>query len=793
MLKNYFKTGLRNISKHKLFSFLNIIGLSIGMSVTLLIIVVLENASNFDDFQKNKESIYRVYTEETNPDGKMSWAITFPELTNQLELNESIEKITKINSSFRGALDYKAKELNFNGYFADSNFFNVFSYEFISGNPKTALMDPYKIILSEETAHKIFGNKDPFGETLNTKFGDFTVSGVIKEPDGNSHLSFGVLGSYSTLSTLRNKNLLNKEEWNWEAKNPEYIYLVIDNKNDISIVRDQLSIIAKQIEPLVEDVTLSFDLQNMDDIVLGKQMAGSIGPTFAFLESMIFLSLTLMILLPACFNYINLSIARSLGRGKEIGIRKILGGNKKQLVLQFIIETFILSLFALIGSMLIVYLIKDEFITLLASGSRLQIIDISFTGYLLGILLALVTALLAGIIPAVYFSKQNPLESLASKVKPGTFGALSLRKGLVVIQFALSIGFLIGISAFVKQYSHALNFEMGFPKENILVTHLADVNFNIFNNEFQSQPGVKSVSFSSTIPGSWDNSTTVVRHLDSDDSLEVQEISVDEKFLEEFDINLIKGNGFNSEMSGNNGFAIVNQQFEKSFGRFNSNSDNKNYFITESGRTAKIIGVVEDFNKTPLQKESKPILIWFNPDKYRYAFVTLESDNVYDLRNKLKKVWAGLSSMNFEAKFLEHYLEEAYNSFENAIKVLGLQGVFVMVISCLGLLGMVVFSTNNRIKEIGIRKVLGASEGKLIWLLSKSFLSLLLISTAIGVPISYFIFDRMLSRMRYEYVGIGLFEILASVSILFIAGGSVILWQTKKIASINPVENLRSE
>lgn len=793
MLKNYFKTGLRNISKHKLFSLLNIIGLSIGMSVTLLILVVLENVTNFDDFQENKDHIYRVYTEETNPDGKILWATTFPELTYQLELNESIDRITKINSGFNGTISYKAKKLSLSGYFADSSFFSLFSYKFISGNPKSALNDPFNIVLTEETANKIFGNKNPFGETLNTEFGDFTISGIIEEPAGNSHLAFDMLGSYSTLTTLKNKGLINAGEWDWEAKNPEYVYLLISNKNDLLSVKNQLNSIATQIEPRFENISLLFDLQSMDDIILGNQMAMSIGPTYDFLGSMIFLSLTLMILLPACFNYVNLSIARSLNRGKEIGIRKILGGNRKQIVFQFIIETFILSLIALIGSMLIVYLIKDEFITMLASGSRLKIIDISFTSYLLGVLLALVTALLAGIIPAIYFSKQKPLDSLTSKVKPGSFGALSLRKALVVVQFALSIGFLIGISAFIKQYSSVLNTEMGFNKKNILVTQLADVDFNIFKHEFQSQPGVQSISFASTIPGSWSGSKTVVQHLDSDDSLEVQEISADEHFLDEFDIKLLKGNGFNADMSGNKRFVLVNQQFEKSFGQFNSDSDSKNYFITEDGKTAEIIGVVENFNVTPLQKEAQPILIWFNPDKYRYAFVTLQSNNIYDTHDNLKNVWSGMSSMNYEAKFLEHYLEEAYDSLEAAIKVLGVQGIFVMIISCLGLLGMVVFSTNNRIKEIGIRKVFGASENNLVWLLSKSFLSLLLISTIIGVPISYFLFDRMLSQMRYEYVGIGIFEIVTSVLVLFLVGGSVIFWQTKKVASINPVENLRSD
>lgn len=230
MFKNYFKTGLRNISKHKLFSLLNIIGLSIGMSVTLLILVVFENVIKFDDFQKNRDYIYRVYTEETNEDGKIFWATTFPEIANQLEVNKSIKKITRINKGFSGTVTYKTKEIPLNGYFADSNFFSVFSYEFLSGNPETALNNPYNIVLTDKAAHKVFGDKDPFGETLNTKFGDFIISGIIKEPAGNSHLSFSTIGSYATLTSLKNKGFIKTENWNWDIKNPEYVYLLIDNK-----------------------------------------------------------------------------------------------------------------------------------------------------------------------------------------------------------------------------------------------------------------------------------------------------------------------------------------------------------------------------------------------------------------------------------------------------------------------------------------------------------------------------------------------------------------------------------
>ncbi len=793
MIKNYFKTGIRNIAKHKMFSLLNVIGLAIGMCITLLVIVVLENVSRFDDFQPNKDNIYRVYTEVTNLDGNSIWASTFSELEDELNINKSIDEIVKINSGFNGLVIYNNKEVTFNGYLADSHFFRVFKYEFLSGNPHESLNEPFSVVLTEKTAHKLFGDSNAFGKRITTDYGDMMVRGVIKEAPGNSHFSFDMIGSYATLNSLRNAGEIDTKGWDWNSNKSEYLYLLIKNKDFVKSVENQLDAIAAKINPLKENVSFSFGLHDMNDIILGEQVNRPIGPSFPLLDSLIFLAVTLLILLPACFNYINLSIARSLTRGKEIGVRKIVGGNRKQIIFQFLIETFILSLIALVGSILIVFLIKDEFITMLAPASRLKQINFSAISYFLGIVLTLITSILAGIVPSVFFSKLKPLELLTSKFKPGAFGAFSVRKILIVFQFALSVGFLIGITAVIKQYYHVLNTDMGFNKENVLVVPLEDVKYSLFKQEFSSFAEVNNITFSSHILGLQGSSKTIIRKAGAVDSLNVREIFVDEGFISSMGIKLLKGKDFSQNMPANDEWVVVNRKFEKDLAILNSKHPQDDMIITKEGRTASVIGVVENFNASPMSGKIEPLMLRFNPEKLRYAFLTVQSDNISETCSKLEGAWGTLSETPSKFEFLHHYVEDAFDVYKIMIKVLGFQGVLVMVISCLGLLGMVVFTTENRIKEIGLRKVLGASENELIWLMAKGFIKLLLISAIIGIPISYFLFDFTLSQAQYNYAGINYIEITASLLMLFLLGGLTIYWQTRKVASINPIENLRNE
>lgn len=793
MFKNYVKVGVRNIAKHKLFSVLNILGLSLAMSVTLLIGVLLDNVLHFDSFQVNKDRIYRVYTEESSPDGREIWGETLPQLADRLAQNETVVQVVQINSRFGGELSYHSKKIPLNGYLTDPHFFDVFNYPFLAGNPEDALSEPYSIVLTESAAKKIFSDENPIGKLVTTEYGDFLVTGVIREPVENSHLSFEMLGSYATLASLERKGILEARSWKWADRRSDFVYVLLDETGNTQSVLAQLAGIAAEVNPLQEEVSLAFGLHDLREITFGPQIRSQLGPSYPILDSLLILGLTFLILLPGCFNYINLSIARSLKRGKEIGIRKIVGSNRTQIVLQFMVETAILSLIALLGSIVIVLLIKDEFMGMLAPASQISHIDFSFSAFFFALLLALFTALLAGIVPAIYFSKLKPLDSLTATAKPGSFAGITARKGLTIFQFALSLGFLIGISSIIKQYQYTLTFDMGFDRENILVVPLADADYQLLQHEFSTLSDVQGVSFSSHIPGTWGAARTTVREKTRLDSVEVQEMFVDETYLDRMGIQLLKGKGLQQDSPEQLEWILVNQQFEEDFIARDSSYFADKAWILANGQEAIIVGVVENFNISPIKEKIAPVMLRFDPDQFQYAHVNLRSTNIKSTLDNLETKWESLSSVPFESQFLHHHVEDAFATYDIMIKIMGFQGILVIVISCLGLLGMVVFTTENRIKEMGIRKVLGASENGLIWLVSKSFLKLLLIATVIGTPIAYLLFNSMLLQTQHYTVGVGLLDVLISISILFLLGGITIYWQTKKVAGINPVDHLRNE
>ena len=571
------------------------------------------------------------------------------------------------------------------------------------------------------------------------------------------------------------------------------MYLLLKDENNSQSVLDQLNILAQEANAFQEEVQLGFGLHDVDDITFGRQVNGQLGPWYPILDSIFVLSLTLLILLPACFNYINLSIARSLKRGKEIGLRKIIGSSRRQIVFQFMVETFILSTIAWIGSIAIVFLIKNDFIEMLAPASRLTRIDLSLSSFLFGFIVAVFTAIAAGIAPAIYFSKLKPLESISASLKPGSFLGVNVRKGLTVFQFALSLGFLIGISAIIRQYQYSTNFDMGFERENVLVVPLSDVNQTLLKNEFSSFPEVQNVSFSSHIPGTLGASKTSIRESANMDSVLVREMYVDAEYLKHLGIKLIRGKGLTSDMPEQIEWIVVNEEFVDEFISEDSSHVMEKQWVLDDDKTALIVGVVKNFNVSTLKEKIQPVILRYNPDKFRYANVSVSSSDMVVSMDRLEDKWIELSETPFEAKFLDHHIESAFETYNIMMKVLGFQGMLVIVISCLGLLGMVVFTTENRVKEIGIRKILGASENKLVWLVSKGFMKLLLIATVVGAPIAFVIFDTMLSKTQYYSVGISYVEIVISVLIMYFLGGITIYWQTKKVTSINPVENLRDE
>ncbi|MCV9387799.1 ABC transporter permease [Reichenbachiella ulvae] len=786
MFVNYLKVGIRSLAQHKMFSILNWVGLSFAMSLTLLVLIVLENVTRFDNFQEHREQIYRVATRQEGEGEHVLWATTSALSAEELALNPAVKSLTRINSNFGGLVSHQFHEVEAQGYLVDNSFFDVFTYSFLAGNPETALLNPNSVVLTESAAIKIFRNKRPIGKQMRTDLGEFVVTGILQDSDQNSHLSFDILGSYSTLEHVE------RTGWQWSFEISDYVYVRLGEENTEADLAVNLLHISKKMNEQSEGEELTAVLQSIDEIVLGERNYRQIGSAFPILDTLLFISITFLILLPACFNYINLSIARSLKRGKEVGLRKIMGGSKGQLISQFLLETFILTFLAVFGSLVIVSLIKDEFLQMLASSSHLNRIDMSATSVLMALAVAAFTALLAGIIPALYFSKLKPLEAIYSKAKPGSFASVGMRKGLIVLQFALSLGFLIGVFAVAKQYRHSLNYDFGFNKENILVVQTADVEAQLIKQEFLSVPGVKQVSFASHISGAFVPMVNYIRTEKEFDSLVVHQMYIDENHLENIGVTIVDGRNFQADQPTHVEQVLVNEEFVKKYKPADKSLSELNWFIDDS-LNMQVIGVVENFNISPLSEKIDPVVLRYNRDQFRYAYVSLQSHDLLASLGQIEDKWGELSPLLFESRFLHHHIEEAMEYYEVMIKVFGFQGLLVIVISCLGLLGMVVFATESRVKEIGIRKVMGASQGELIWLVSKSFLTLLVIAVLLGAPIAFFLFDYMLLKTSYYTEGVGYGEVILAVVTMFVLAGGMIYWQTKKVAQMNPVDSIRLE
>lgn len=792
ILKSYFTVGVRNLAKNRTFSLLNMIGLSAGMSISLLVVILIVNVWSFDDFQENRSKIHRVTTLVKDNYGKIHFATTLPILTDQIREKMPSTKVTNINTDLYGIVKHKGKELEIDGYFTDSQFLEIFTHEFISGNNASKLDEPNTIILTETASKRFFGESDPLDQVIETEFGDLIVAGVIADIPGNSHMNFEALASYATLEQLRAKNQLRVVNENWSSVGSEYVYFLSDDPSEIDHMLNNQS---SQLSALQDDESVSFQLvsQDINAMIFGPSMARTIGPSYPVMNSILMFVVTLLVLLPACFNYINLSIARALKRGKEVGLRKIVGSDKRQTMLQFLVEAVIICCVSVMGSMVIVWLIKDDFVSMLASGSSLNHINIGVEGFIFALILGIFTAILAGLAPALYFARLKPLEAIKSGVqKKSKLGSLGLRKSLIVFQFALTLGFLIGVFSVIRQYQYSLTFDMGFERKNALVVPIHDADPTILKSELSSVEGITKVSLSSHIPGTNGASSSYILNQSTMDSVLATRISVDENYLESLGIMILRGNNLDGKSPISEKHVLVNEQFITSFGEEIGFGESADRWLLDN-KPVKVIGIVENFNVSPLSEEIPPLVIEYDKERFRFATATLNTQQVPQVLADMEERWETFSKLPMESKFMDHHVEEALESYQVAIKVLGFQGFLVIVISCLGLLGMVVFTTENRTKEIGLRKVMGASESTLIWTIGKSFFKLLAVAIVVGSPFAYFIFNMLLANMQFYSKGLGVVELIVPAFIMLIIGGITIVLQTRSVAKINPVDNLRVE
>ena len=784
MLHNYLKVAVRNLYQYKYFSILNAFGLAVGMTVSLLLISLVTFVRTYDDFHTNGDQIYTIVSERTEGVEESIWATAPFVLGEHLLEHPDVQEVVRIQANFREEVKHAQETLSLRGYYVEPNFLKVFTYEITQGNFEQALTKPNSIILTESAAMKFFNSTEVLGKTLELERGGLLeVGAVMKDHPINTHLKFDVLVSYATLPPVQTSLT---EQWtNYER---EYLYVQLAENGSQTKVDDQLNKIAAEAYAALP-LKVNFAIKHIREIAMGADYRMAIGPKWEASGMIVFGIIALLILLPACFNYTNISIARALKRAKEIGLRKTMGGQKNQIFFQFITETVVISLVSLAGAILIFFLIRPEFLNSLAESTS---IDLSLTPRMLlyFILFALGTGLVAGIFPALYFGGLNPIQALKNKAHAGSSG-MRVRKLLTIFQFALSFGFILCLVVFSRQYQYSINFDFGFNKENIVDVQLQGVKAELVKTEFSTLASVQSVAMASELMG-LGYSSTWVKNADKD-SAEVNQLFVDRNYLSMFNLTLLAGKNFPEETWQRERFIIVNEEFLKHYKiETPVEAIGRTYLV--DGNELEVLGVVKNFHFASLRYPIDKFFFRMNPEHFAYAHLKVNSGDAYGMFTEFENSWKTLNpEQKLEADFFEEELNAGYSSYVVMIKIVGFLGLLAITISLLGMLGMVVYTSETKAKEVSIRKVMGATVYNLAFLLSKDYFKLMVWAILFAVPITTTIFYLLFPRLQYYSVSLTPWDVLLSAAILLGLGFVTIASQTHKTASANPADTLRSE
>lgn len=808
MIGSYIKTSKRNLLRNKMFSFINVIGLAISMSVGLLLIAFLLDLQSYDRFNKNGKRIYRitnVMTENHEQRGKFATtSIKTGKLIRQKVTG--IEEVAIIRNDFSQDAKVGDNILPVKGMWADPSVFRIFTFPMLEGNPETALKNPYSIVLTQTTARKLFGSEEVLGKVIRFDTQDYQVTGVMKDIPFFSHINFEALVSLSTAEQL-NKNNKNFEQWTSMSSN--YVYLLLPENADRASIQAQLNAIAREENLAEENTKIQLELLPLYNIVVGENFRaseggpGSVGPHMSPGVLWILGGLALIVILSACFNYTNLSIARAMRRFKEVGIRKAIGANKSQVWVQFLVESIMISLAALILSFFLFLLLRPQLINLAPEMQRTVKLGLTLPMVTAFIVFSVTVGIIAGFLPALFFSKVSAISALRNVSSVKGFKHLTFRRALVVVQYTLTLIFITTTAVGYVQYKDILAFDLGFNTENVLNINMQGNKPDALIKELSEMPEVKALSRSLIITSVGNAWGGFVKYKDSRDSALVMTNNVDENYLPLHEYKLIAGGNFMARPTTPEAVreVIVNEQFLKRFKISNKNPGEAiGKEITFSSfsipnRKMTIVGVIKDFHYGKVDNLIEPVAFMFwTPGDRAVINAKIQSADIQATMAKIESIWKKIDRVHpFESRFYNQEIEEAYSEFSTIIKIIGFLSFLAISISSMGLFGMVAFTTETRLKEISIRKVMGAGSASLVYLLSRGFIIMLSMSAIIALPVTYLFFEKFVLRNFPYHIPVQVAELfvglLGVLLIAFIMIGS----QTMKASRSNPVEVLKSE
>lgn len=800
MFKNYFKVAIRNLLKHKGFSFINILGLSVGLTCCLLIGLYISEELSYDKFHKDADKIYRFTREFKSNDGTTSLHLSrlAPPFAHYLKdyYEGDIAQIGRFIST-AGTVEYGDKLFNETDLaFADPEIVDILTFETIQGDLKAALTKPGSVVLSESLAKKYFGTEDPMGKSIRIfDQADLLVQGVYKDLPDNSSFELNMMGDFSAIEQFYGgrENLLQA----WGSNNFTTLFTLTETGSIDGILDRMDDFLVIQLGENAPSWT-ELHVQKLTDIHLTSNLSDELGENSDITYVYIFTSIAVLILLIACINYMNLATARSARRAKEVGMRKVFGAGKGSLMSQFLTESIVLTLFAVLLSIGFTNLILPFFREFTELNLVFNLID-NFALVAMVFGGALLVGVLAGSYPAFYLSAFRPLEVMRSS-KGSTAGKSGLlRKALVVVQFSISIILIVSTVVVYQQLSYMQNKNLGYDKEQMMILNVSNeisANYETFKNELSNIAGVKSAGGSSRIPsGQLLDSQGAQAEVNGEmqpTQVVIKQLQVDYGFVPNYQMELVAGRNFDKDYLRDSANFMLNEEAVRIIGWADGN-EAIGKKMTYGGVTGQVVGVVKDFHFESLQSEIVPVVLANNRNRLRFLSIKIEGQNLSNTVAQIEEAYAAFSPNSpIQYNFLNDRFNNLYQSETQRSELFTIFSGLAIFLACLGLFGLASFTVAQRGKEISIRKVLGASVNQIVNTLSKEFLVLVAISLLIAAPIGWYLMSDWLGSYAYR-IGLDVVPFIVAGGVALLIAFITISMQTFKAAFANPAGRLRDD
>ncbi len=800
MLKNYIIIAFRNLIRQKGYSLINILGLSIGLAAFILIVLFVRHELSFDRFHEKSDRIYRLCVKGMISGDPLNVAVSAPP-TGEAMKREYPEVIafTRLDEQPQSVLfSYGDKKFYQDGLlYVDSTFFDVFSFDLIRGNPDKALVDPYSLVITERMARKYFNQEDPLGKTMRMNDrSNYTITGIVADPPSNSHFSFNMLASFTTM--LRENNSRHYQSWGSLSL---YTYVLLANNTDPSTLESKFpDLYMKYMEDLSQMENIRFEpyLQPISSIHLHSNLLAEIEPNSDISYVRTFMAIAIFILLIACINFMNLSTARSVKRSREVGMRKVVGAYRKQIIAQFIGESVIISFISMVIALLLVELFLPTFNQILDKEMQLDIfsdgrIIISVIG------LALLVGFLAGSYPAFYLSAFRPIKVLKGTLSNNSRKSKT-RNMLVVLQFAISIFLIIATGMVYNQLSYLRKKKLGFDKEDLVIVPLRGErlaqNADYLKSQFKQLSVVKDVANSRFVPGrNMDGSGYVPEGYDEKNPVIFFTNMVDFGYIETMGMEMAEGRPFQKEFTTDSTAIIVNEALVRRLGWDEPIGKKIISYDDTIPVERHIIGVVKDFHFRSLRSVIEPSVMFITARHASNLNIRLNPGNRAKQLEMLRNKWEQLESvLPFDYYFLDDDFDSQYRADQRLGELFIFFTLIAIFIACLGLFGLASYNAEQRTKEIGIRKVLGSSVQGIMLMLSKQFTRWVIIANIIAWPIAWYFLDRWLAGFAYRIqLGEHWYIFVISAFAALIIALLTVFYQAIRAALGNPVDSLKYE